>query len=719
MGLYTEVIRERDRIDREMVKNADYRMMNRQSNPGSAGDDNGAFLALDHILESFGLNADEVYGYESTEEMLDLVLDPLGIIYDAIDTTDGSWKRGNGSILGFLEDGTAAVLTPAMVGYRYMCPSTGAKGHVTDKVRLQERAYVIQRPIALDQPTLLNYAIYVLRLISPRDVVAIGLAALMISALGLVTPKMNKYILQDIVPMGNDGFSLLTRGLFLFLLTGIIRSGITAVRSLFLSRMSVRVASEMQSAVMSKVLTLPQTFFLRTSTGKLSKQITNSRLLADQIISFVMGASLTALFSVVYIPQMAGFSMTLLIPALAVLLVRCIYIYIASGFFAENERSRQEAELDNRSFLYSALKGIQRIKESGSTRRVYAKWAARYQSVLACDMNQPAILKLESVIMGFLSSLTTVILLALVVPSGITKADYIAFNAAFAIIAAAVEDLMDAQRKVFLMRPMMAQLRYIFEAPSENGREQTVLREFRGDIRIENVNFAYENSSFGCLNDISLHIAAGEKVAIVGESGCGKSTLLKIILGVLRPVTGGVFIDNRPLETINLRSFRRHIGSVFQFSRVMPGTVYSNIAFCPHPVSREEAKEAAVKADIDDTIMKLPLGYDTEISDSNTGGFSGGQRQRLLLARAFASKPGLLILDEATSALDNISQKKVLDAVYQEKCTVIMVAHRLSTVKECDRIIVLKDGGIAEEGTFDELMELKGYFHELMKRQSA
>jgi ABC-type multidrug transport system fused ATPase/permease subunit len=186
----------------------------------------------------------------------------------------------------------------------------------------------------------------------------------------------------------------------------------------------------------------------------------------------------------------------------------------------------------------------------------------------------------------------------------------------------------------------------------------------------------------------------------------------------LRPDSGGVFVDNTPLDTLNLRSYRRHIGSVFQFSRLMPGTIYSNIAFCPHPVSLEDAQEAAAKAAIDDIIDNLPLKYDTEISDSNSGGFSGGQRQRLLLARAFASKPDLMILDEATSALDNIAQSKVLESVYKEKCTVIMVAHRLSTVIDCDRIILLKDGHIAEEGKYDDLMALRGDFYELMRRQS-
>ena len=310
-------------------------------------------------------------------------------------------------------------------------------------------------------------------------------------------------------------------------------------------------------------------------------------------------------------------------------------------------------------------------------------------------------------------------LLTLVVPFHIPKSDYIAFNACFALIATAVGEFIDAYRNILLMRPKMAQLKTILESPHEDSAEKTVLRRLRGDIRIENLDFAYDDSGFGCLKDISLHIEEGEKVAIVGESGCGKSTLLKLILGILRPVSGGIYIDNTPLGAINLRSYRRHIGSVFQFSRVMPGTIYSNIAFCNRPLSREEAREAAVRADLDETIMKLPLGYDTEISDTNTGGFSGGQRQRLMIARAFASKPGIMILDEATSALDNLSQNKVLESVYQETCTVIMVAHRLSTVRDCDRIIVLKDGRIAEEGKFDELMALEGEFYELMRRQSA
>ena len=719
MGFYTDVIKERDRIDRELVINADKSLRNQPGDTAAAEGTAGVFEALNLILDKYGLETSEAFGCRDINEMLDLMLDPLGVIYDTVDLTEESWKNRTEYMLGFLENGRAVALMPAVIGYRYVCPLTGEKGRVTDKIQLQDKAYVIQRPIDISPVNLMTLMIYVLHLVSSRDIVLVTAATMLTTGLGLVTPKMNQYVLEDLVPMGTDAYSLILRALFMFILIGIIRTGISTAKSLGLARMRVRIPSEVQSAVMSRVLLMPQSFFTKTSTGKLSKQISNARLLSEQVINFVMGASLTAVFSLAYIPQMASFSPVLLLPALAVLLLKCAYTLVASYFFAENENDRQSAEMENRAFIYSSLRGIQRIKESGAEKRIYAKWASKYRPVLACDLDQPVILKIEDAVISFLTSLSTVLLLSFVLPFSIPKADYIAFNASFALIVSAISDFMEAHRKILLMRPMMAQLKTILEAPLEDGREKAVLRDLHGDIRLENVEFTYADSTFGCLKDVSLHITAGEKVAIVGESGCGKSTLLKIILGFLTPDSGGVFIDNAPIGTINLRSYRRHIGSVFQFSRVMPGTIYSNIAFGNRPVSREEAKEAAVRADLDETVMKLPLGYDTEISDSNTGGFSGGQRQRLMIARAFASKPGIMILDEATSALDNLSQSKVLESVYEENCTVLMVAHRLSTVRDCDRIIVLKDGTISEQGTFDELMDRKGDFYELMRRQSA
>lgn len=217
---------------------------------------------------------------------------------------------------------------------------------------------------------------------------------------------------------------------------------------------------------------------------------------------------------------------------------------------------------------------------------------------------------------------------------------------------------------------------------------------------------------------MSIHVRSGERVAIVGQSGCGKSTLLKVLIGLENPSEGVVSYDGRPINTLNLRSLRRRIGSVFQFSRVCPGTITDNVMFGSSEKYDEEKVWAALdKAEIGDYIRSLPMKLDTEISESISCGFSGGQRQRILLARAFIDDPKVLLLDEATSALDNVTQTRVMENICNMKSTVIMVAHRLSTVVDFDRIIMLENGVVAEEGGYQELIDKGGRFAELVRKQ--
>lgn len=245
------------------------------------------------------------------------------------------------------------------------------------------------------------------------------------------------------------------------------------------------------------------------------------------------------------------------------------------------------------------------------------------------------------------------------------------------------------------------------------------IKKLDGDIELKNINFAYDTSEKNILNNFSLKINKGEKVAIVGESGCGKSTLLKILMGFETVYSGNVYYDGKPIDSLNKCSLRKKIGSVFQFSRVMPGTIFSNIAFNTTKFSETDVWEATKKAHIFEYIKTLDMGLDTEITQSNVGGFSGGQKQCILLSRAFIGNPSILFLDEATSALDNVTQQKVLDSIYKLKSTVVMVAHRLSTVKDFNSIIVIKNGNIVEQGTYEKLIKNNGYFSELVRRQIA
>ena len=245
--------------------------------------------------------------------------------------------------------------------------------------------------------------------------------------------------------------------------------------------------------------------------------------------------------------------------------------------------------------------------------------------------------------------------------------------------------------------------------------KQTVSR-VSGHIEMSHITFRYEENTPYILNDLNLNIRSGEYVAIVGKTGCGKSTLMRLLLGFEKPEKGTVRYDGKDINSLDLPSLRKKIGTVMQNAGLFQGDIYSNIVITAPELTLDAAWEAAEKAGIADDIRAMPMGMNTIIAEGQ-GGISGGQRQRLMIARAIAPKPKLLMFDEATSALDNRTQKQVSDALDSMGCTRIVIAHRLSTIKHCDRILVIDEGRIAEDGTYDELIAKNGYFAELVERQ--
>jgi ABC-type bacteriocin/lantibiotic exporter with double-glycine peptidase domain len=237
-----------------------------------------------------------------------------------------------------------------------------------------------------------------------------------------------------------------------------------------------------------------------------------------------------------------------------------------------------------------------------------------------------------------------------------------------------------------------------------------------GGIEINNVSFRYNENMPNVLTNIGLKIRSGQYIAIVGKTGCGKSTLMRLLLGFETPQRGAIYFDGQDIARLDLRSLRQNIGSVMQNGQLFSADIFSNIVVSAPWLSVQDAWQAAEMAGIADDIRAMPMGMHTMISEGS-GGISGGQRQRLLIARAIVAKPRILIFDEATSALDNITQKHVSQALDSLRCTRIVIAHRLSTIRHCDRIIVLEDGCIKEDDSYDALIAKGGYFAELVKRQ--
>jgi ABC-type bacteriocin/lantibiotic exporter with double-glycine peptidase domain len=240
-----------------------------------------------------------------------------------------------------------------------------------------------------------------------------------------------------------------------------------------------------------------------------------------------------------------------------------------------------------------------------------------------------------------------------------------------------------------------------------------VITSLLGAIETQNLSFRYDENGKNILDGINIKIRPGQYVAIAGKTGCGKSTL---VLGFETPDRGAIYYDGKDISKLDLPSMRRKIGAVLQSGKLFTGDIFSNIVISSPNLTMDDAWEAARIASIDKDIEDMPMGMHTVITEGS-GGVSGGQKQRLMIARAVAHKPKILIFDESTSALDNITQKHVADSLAGLKCTRVLIAHRLSTIKDCDRIYVMDGGKITEEGTFDELYEKKGYFHELVSRQ--
>jgi ABC-type bacteriocin/lantibiotic exporter with double-glycine peptidase domain len=536
----------------------------------------------------------------------------------------------------------------------------------------------------------------------------------------MAVPSINKKVFSEIIPMGatSAGIRCLLATAAFFVGVGLAKGVLQIVKSTFLSKTKVRLSAQAQAAVMARVLLQPDSFFSKASSGKLSVKIKNSRTLASLIIDQLFNTSITAIFSIQYIPQMLKYAPSLVVPALILLAVQLGISILTSLVAMNNEKELLDAQVENNNFTFQCMKGVQKIKGIGAESRIFYIWSSMYHRILKHSLNQPKLSMLSEPIEGFLSSITTIALLCMAILSGVPYADYTAFVASFSLASGVMETMVSSFTSIIRMQPKFRQLREIIQAEEESQTTKEYIHRLRGKITVDHLSFQYESATFSCIKDISLEIKPGEKVAFVGESGCGKSTLLKLLLGMERPDQGSISYDDIPMGQINLRSLRRHIGSVFQFSRVIPGTISENILFSSGTHSEEDVWKAAEDAAIAEDIRNLPLGLETEITDTNSGGFSGGQKQRILIARAFVSNPSILLLDEATSALDNLTQAHVLESVYKMKSTVIMVAHRLSTVKNCDRIIVFKDGRIEEEGNYEELIQKKGYFAKLVEKQT-
>lgn len=652
------------------------------------------------------------------DEQIEYRMRPFGIKSRSVTLEKGWYNHAVGAMLGTLkEDGSAAALIPGRIsGYRLINFKTGKQIKLNRKNEglLDKEAICFYEPLPQKALTMADLLKFMVQQLSLSDIVLYLLLMGLSAALGLLSPLFTRWLFSDVLESGS--LQVLLSLVVFMVCFSISRLCFGAFQELINSRIGIKQNIAVQAAVMNRIMSLPPAFFKKYSAGELSQRSAYVQSLCSTLFSTIGMTGLTSLFSLIYIGQIIVFAPALVVPSLVITAATIALSLVTT--FTQMKITRQKMELSAKTsgLTYATITGIQKIKLAGAEKRLFSRWARQYAKEAQLDYDPPTFLKLSGTISLALSLVGTMILYATAVKNHIGVADYYAFNTAYGMVSSAFMSVVSIAVTVANIKPTLEMAKPIMEAEPEKHDGKENITELRGGIELSHVSFRYDESMPNVIDDLSLTIKPGEYLAVVGSTGCGKSTLMRLLLGFETPQKGSIFFDKKDIARIDLEALRGKIGTVMQDGKLFLGDIYSNIVITAPELGMDAAWEAAEIASIADDIRAMPMGMHTIISEGQ-GGISGGQRQRLMIARAVAPKPKILMFDEATSALDNITQKKVSQAIDSLKCTRIVIAHRLSTIQHADRIIYLDGGKIAEEGPYEELIAKNGYFAKLVERQ--
>lgn len=725
MGWFDEQIKQRKQSDNEIFQESFLNMadavLGRKTSFSIGSDDVTADNALHSILNYYGgkSKSPEIPPtVKSLDDRLEYLLRPHGIMRRNVTLEKGWYKNAAGAMLGRHKDnGNIVALIPrGLFGYSYLDSATGKWIRIGKKNEsyLEEKAICFYRPFPLKKLNIRDLSRYIVTTLSMADLTLTAMATLALSLIGLLTPLLNNLLFGRVIEQGNI---VLLQAITIFMVCVSISTLLMeSIKSLLITRVNTKVSLAVEAATMMRILSLPPEFFKKYSSGELGSRSQQVRSLCSLLVSAVLGTGLTSLFSLLYITQIFAYAPTLVIPALVIILITLVFSLLTT--FVRMYYSKRQMELGAKEsgMSYSLITGIQKIRLSGAEKRAYARWASLFAQQIALSYHPPMFLRANSAFSMLISLTGTLVMYALSLKSGLQVAEYYAFNTAYAMISGAFMSLTDIVCVVADIKPVMDMAKPLLDTVPEVSHGKTIVEQLSGSIELNNVSFRYNENMPLVIDDLTLKIRPGQYVAIVGSTGCGKSTLMRLMLGFEKPHRGSVYYDGKDLNTIDLRSLRRRIGVVLQNGKLFQGDIFSNITISAPWLTLEDAWRAAEMAGIAEDIRRMPMGMHTLVSEGG-GGVSGGQRQRLMIARAVAPNPKILMFDEATSALDNITQKIVSDSLDKLKCTRIVIAHRLSTIRQCDRIIYLEKGKIVEDGTYRELIAKKGRFAELVERQ--
>ena len=723
MGWFEKQIKQRKDLDQQLFEDSFFHaaaFIIGERTATKIGDDRIVTKqAVEEILKYYHFKPTEIpASVKDHEEQLDYSLRPHGIMKRRIDLKDGWYKNAFGPVLAYKKDGgePAAILPGTVRGYYYVDGETGGQVRIGPKnaALFEREAYCFYKPLPQRRIGVSDLLAYIRNCISVSDVVYIVLLALAAVLVGKLVPHITQALTGPVLNGGNANMLI---GVSVCLLCVAVSTQlIGSIRELILNRVQIKSGLAIQASMMIRILSLPASFFRQFSPGELLTRSFAVNQLCSLTLNILLSASLTSVMSLLYITDIFSIAPSLAGPSVLVILATVVFSLISS--FVQMGLTKKVMEYDAREtgMSYSMITGIQKIKLAGAEKRIFSKWLRLYADGAKYTYNPPAFIKVNAVLNTAISVGSTVLLYSVAVKNRVEPSAYYAFTAAYGTVTGAFTALSGIALSAAKVKPILDMAEPFLEAEPETTDGREIVTRLSGGIEMNNVCFRYGENLPYIVNDMSLKIKPGEYVALVGKTGCGKSTLMRLLLGFEKPEKGAIYYDGKDLNSLDLSSLRKKIGTVMQSGGLFQGDIYSNIVITAPELTPEDAWEAAEKAGIADDIRAMPMGMHTLISEGQ-GGISGGQKQRLLIARAIAPKPKILMFDEATSALDNKTQKQVSEALDAMGCTRIVIAQRLSTIRHCDRILVLDKGKVIEDGTYEELIAKGGFFAELVERQ--
>jgi ATP-binding cassette subfamily C protein len=632
---------------------------------------------------------------------------------------DAWWQQDNGPLLAFrAADNRPVALLPASAqSYELVDPETRTRTAVTPPLAagLAPFAHTFYRPLpsqALTAGGLIHFGLQSCGAELRRGFIF----ALVGGLLGMAAPVGAGILFDIAVPQGSRSQLLVvTLALLVCAIAGLL---FQLSRDLVLLRLKGKMGSAIESGIWDRLLALPAPFFRRYAAGDLAVRANGIGGIRNLLSEAVVSTLFAGVFSLLNLGLLFWYDIRLALAASG--LVLFIAAISALSLFLQLPLVRGESSLRGKiaGQILQMLSGLSRLRVAAAEERGLALWAGNFSEQKRLSYRARCLANHFSAFLAVTPLLGTLAVFAAAAAwrsEGMSAGSFLAFLSALSLVLFALVSLGSTLNSALRIVPIWERARPILAAVPEGDAAKPEAGELSGEIEISHVSFRYQPDGPLILDDVTLHIKPGQLVAVVGPSGAGKSTLLRLLLGFEKPHAGSLYYDGQDLAGIDLHSVRRQIGVVLQHGRLIPGDIASNI-LGSSPLTLEDAQEAARLSGLDKDLEQMPMGLHTVISEGG-GTLSGGQRQRLLIARAIVSRPRILLFDEATSALDNKTQAVVSRSLEGLKATRLVVAHRLSTIRNADVIYVLDGGRVVQQGSYEELMRQGGLFADLARRQ--